>query len=205
MRYTKLDMATTKHTVIYIPGIGDDAKMLQGTLIKKWRLYGIDPVIHEMPWMDTAPFDSKLQRLLKRIDDLTSQGQTVSLVGASAGAGAAINAFAARKTTVNGVVCIAGKVNNPGSIGEDYRRRSPSFIESAQQVQFSLDTLDEVDYRKRVMSRYALFDPIIPREDSIVLGGVNVTVPTFGHSVTIVEQLLFGAPNYLRWLKRLAK
>jgi hypothetical protein len=96
-------------------------------------------------------------------------------------------------------------VNNPDAIGEGYRQRSPSFIESAQQVQFSLDALDEGNYRRRIMSRYALFDPIIPRQDSIVLGGVNITVPTFGHSVTIAEQLLLGAPNYLRWLKQLAK
>ena len=193
------------HSVIYIPGIGDDAKMLQSTLIKRWRWYGVRPIIHEMPWMDQAPFAPKLERLLERIDGLHAQGHVVSLVGASAGAGAAINAFAARREKVNGVVCIAGKVNNPDSIGDGYRRRSPSFIESAVQVQFSLDKLDDGDYRQRVMSRYALFDPVIPREDSIVLGGVNQTVPTFGHSTTIAEQLLLGAPNYLRWLKQLAK
>jgi pimeloyl-ACP methyl ester carboxylesterase len=193
------------HTVIYIPGIGDDIKKLQSTLIKKWRLYGVQPLVHEMPWMDQEPFASKLERLVALIKELHGQDRIVSLVGASAGAGAAINAFAQRSGKVNGIVCIAGKVNNPESIGDGYRQRSPSFIESANQVQFSLDILDEGNYRSRIMSRYALFDPIIPREDSIVLGGVNITVPTFGHSVTIAEQLLLGAPNYLRWLKRLAK
>jgi pimeloyl-ACP methyl ester carboxylesterase len=193
------------HTVIYIPGIGDDIKKLQSTLIKKWRLYGVQPLVHEMPWMDQEPFASKLERLVALIKELHGQDRIVSLVGASAGAGAAINAFAQRSGKVNGIVCIAGKVNNPESIGDGYRQRSPSFIESANQVQFSLDILDEGNYRSRIMSRYALIDPIIPREDSIVLGGVNITVPTFGHSVTIAEQLLLGAPNYLRWLKRLAK
>jgi pimeloyl-ACP methyl ester carboxylesterase len=193
------------HTVIYIPGIGDDIKKLQSTLIKKWRLYGVQPLVHEMPWMDQEPFASKLERLVALIKELHGQDRIVSLVGASAGAGAAINAFAQRSGKVNGIVCIAGKVNNPESIGDGYRQRSPSFIESANQVQFSLDILDEGNYRSRIMSRYALFDPIIPREDSIVLGGVNITVPTFGHSVTIAEQLLLGAPNYLRWLKQLAK
>jgi hypothetical protein len=52
------------------------------------------------------------------IKELHGQDRIVSLVGASAGAGAAINAFAARKNIVNGVVCIAGKVNNPDAIGE---------------------------------------------------------------------------------------
>ena len=194
-----------KHIVIYIPGIGDDVKMLQSTLIKRWRLYGVQPLVHEMPWMDKEPFAPKLERLVALIDDLYDKGHTVSLVGASAGAGAAINAFAARKNKVNGVVCIAGKVNNPNSIGDGYRQRSPAFLESALQVQFSLDILDDGDYRKRTMSRYAVFDPVIPREDSIVLGGINKTVPTIGHSATIAEQLLLGAPNYLRWLKQLTK
>jgi len=193
------------HIVIYIPGIGDDAKKLQGTLIKKWRLYGVQALVHEMPWMDQEPFAPKLARLIALIKELHGQNHIVSLVGASAGAGAAINAFAACKDKVNGVVCIAGKVNNPDSIGNGYRRRSPSFIESAQQVQFSLDALDQRDARTRIMSRYAFFDPVIPREDSIVLGGMNKTVPTIGHAVTIVEQLVVGAPRYLRWLKQLAK
>jgi pimeloyl-ACP methyl ester carboxylesterase len=158
-----------------------------------------------MPWMDEESFAPKLDSLVRIIDKLHEQGQIVSLVGASAGAGAAINAFAARPDKINGVVCIAGKVNNPDSIGGGYRRRSPSFIESALKVQFSLDALDDADARKRIMSRYGFLDPVIPREDSIVLGGMNKTVPTIGHSTTIVEQLLVGAPNYLRWLKQLAK
>lgn len=188
-----------------MPGIGDDAKGLQGTLIKKWRLYGVKSELHEMPWMDQKPFAAKLQQLLARIDELKQQGHIVSLVGASAGAGAAINAFAARPDVVCGVVCIAGKVNNPQSIGQNYRRLSPAFIESALQVQFSLDALDDGNLRRRIMSRFALFDPVVPREDSIVLGGINKTVPTIGHSITIAEQLAIGAPHYLRWLKQLAK
>lgn len=193
------------HTVIYVPGIGDDTKKLQRSLLRFWRIYGVKPIIHEMPWMDTESFAPKLLRLVKRIDDAHAKGDTVSLVGASAGASAVLNAFAARKDKVNGVVCIAGKINNPDTIGERYRRRSPSFIESAMQAQFSLDQLDFDKERKRIMSRYAVFDPVIPQEDSKVAGGINRRVFTIGHTTTIAEQLTLGAPHYLGWLKRLAE
>lgn len=195
----------TKHVVIYVPGIGDDIKKLQSTLVKLWRLCGVQGVVHEMPWMDSEPFAHKFERLLERIDDLHDQGAVVSLVGTSAGAGAVINAFAARKERVNGVVCLVGKINNPDTIGASYRRRSPAFIESALEVQFSLDRLDIDTDRKRIMSRYAMLDGIVPRRDSVIVGGINKTVPSIGHGLTIVSQLLVGAPFYLRFLKRLAK
>ncbi|CAN5337390.1 hypothetical protein BH09PAT4_BH09PAT4_07380 [soil metagenome] len=195
----------TKHVVVYVPGIGDDTGRLQGLLVRLWRLYGVRGIMHEMPWMDGAPFAPKLDQLLQRIDKLHEQGCTVSLVGASAGAGAVLNAFAARKDKVAAVVCLAGKINNPDTIGGAYRRRSPSFVESASEVQFSLDKLDVDTERKRIMSRYAIFDGIVPRQDSVLIGGVNKTVPALGHGVTIISQLLLGAPFYIGWLKTLAK
>jgi pimeloyl-ACP methyl ester carboxylesterase len=161
--------------------------------------------MHEMPWMDSATFAPKLEQLLRLIDRLHEQGCAVSLVGASAGAGAVLNAFAARKDKVGGVVCLAGKINNPDTIGNAYRRRSPSFLESALEVQFSLDKLDVDTDRKRIMSRYAIFDGIVPRQDSILIGGINKAVPSLGHGVTIISQLLLGAPFYMGWLKTLAK
>lgn len=194
-----------KHYVIYIPGIGDDTKGLQAKLINIWKLFGVQPQVFEMPWTGTESFETKLARLLELIDDLSAKGHKVSLVGASAGAGAAINAFAARKDIITGIVCICGKINNPDAIGPRYRKRNPAFIESAMNVQFSLDKLDVDTDRPRILSRYASLDLIVPRADSIVLGGKNQTVYSVGHSTTIATQLVFGASSYLRFLKRLAK
>jgi pimeloyl-ACP methyl ester carboxylesterase len=158
-----------------------------------------------MIWSDGESFAPKLQKLLDKIDELHSRGHKVSLVGVSAGAGAVINGFAARKDKITGVICIAGKINNPEGIGNSYRRRSSAFVDSSYQVQPSLDRLDFVSDRSRIQSRYAIFDPVVPTKDSEVVGGHNKTMPTIGHSTTIATQLLFGAPFFIRFLKQSAK
>jgi hypothetical protein len=158
-----------------------------------------------MQWGNGESFHTKLERLLKLIDDEVSKGQQVSLVGASAGAGAVIHAFAHRKETIHGVICIAGKVNNPDTIGPRYSRGNSAFVESARNVQFSLDKLDFDIERKRIESRYAIYDPVVPREDSEIAGAHNHAVPTVGHSITIATQLLFGAPSFIRFLKRIQR
>jgi hypothetical protein len=191
------------HDVIYIPGLGDVNPRTQRGLIATWRLWGVRPQLFHINWGDGEAFAPKLERLLALIDDIAAKGHTVSLVASSAGAGAAINAFAARKKQINGVVCIAGKVNNPDTIGPRYSDGNPAFVESARQVQFSLDKLDFDTERSRIQSRYAIFDPVIPQRDSEVAGGQNKTVLGIGHSATIATQLLFGAPSFLRFLKAL--
>jgi pimeloyl-ACP methyl ester carboxylesterase len=189
------------HDVIYIPGLGDANPRAQRGLVATWRLWGVRPQLFHINWGNGEAFTPKLERLLALIDENLAQGHTVSLVASSAGAGAAINAFAGRKGRLNGVVCIAGKINSPETIGPRYSTGNPAFVGSARQVQFSLDKLDFDTDRSRILSRYAMFDPVVPRRDSQVAGGRNRTVLSFGHSITIATQLLFGAPSFLRFLK----
>jgi pimeloyl-ACP methyl ester carboxylesterase len=158
-----------------------------------------------MLWESGDSFEPKLHKLLAKIDELYDKGDTISLVGASAGAGAVINAFAARKDKISGVVCICGKINDPEGIGSVYRRRSPAFLDSAYRVQTSLDRLDFAADRRRIQSRYAIFDPVVPTRDSEVAGAHNKTVPSIGHAVTIATQLLLGAPFFIRFLKKTAE
>jgi len=190
-----------KSTIIYVPGLGDANPRGQRWLIRTWRMWGVRPILFHIRWGNGEAFAPKLERLLKLIDDEVAKGRKVSLVGASAGAGAVINAFARRKDKIAGVVCIAGKVNNPGTIGPRYSTGNKAFVDSSRQVQFSLDKLDFDDDRTRIQSRYATFDPVVPQADSQIAGAHNRTVPTVGHSVTIATQLLFGAPGFIRFLK----
>jgi pimeloyl-ACP methyl ester carboxylesterase len=190
-----------QYAVVYIPGIGDDHRGLQGLIIKTWRLYGVEPIMHEMPWMDEAGFQSKLKRLTDKIDTLKAAGYRVSLIGISAGAGAAINAFAARPEAVDGVVCICGKIDRPELIGKIFEKKSPSFLESAQLVKTSLVTLRTANKLARVQSRRSLHERVVKPADSRVQGAQNVVVPGVGHAFTIVTQALFGAPFFLRFLK----
>lgn len=126
---------------------------------------------------------------------------SVSLVCASAGATAAINAYAARPQ-ITAVVSISGKINHPSAVGEGYKRKNPAFWESMQQTPASLDKLN-AKQRGRILSIRAVADPIVPARDSIVQGAQNQVVPTIGHITTIATQLLFGAPYFLRFIKRI--
>ncbi len=191
------------HSVIYIPGIGDTKTTFQEIAAKSWKFWGVKPHTFPMRWADGKPFEPKFQSLLAYIDDLLAKGHLVSLVGASAGASVALNAFAARPQ-IHGVVCISGKVNRPEAIGAWYHRNAPSFVESAHQSQKSLTNLSP-QQRSRITSRYALVDVIVPKRDSHIPGAQNKTVLSIGHSPTIALQLTLGAPNHLRFLKNLPR
>lgn len=174
----------------------------QRKLVSAWRIWGVQPHFIQMNWGDGKPFEPKLNKILAKIDDLHAKGHQVSLVGASAGGGAVINAFAARKEKVASVVTLSGKINDPDGIGTRYSGPNPAFVESAFMVQPSLDKLDFYKDRSRIQSRYAFFDPIVPLSDSKVVGANNNMLPTIGHGFTIATQLLFGAPVFLHWLKQ---
>jgi hypothetical protein len=56
--------------------------------------------------------------------------------------------------------------------------------------------------RARILSRYAVLDERVTRQDSLVPGAHNRLSPTIGHVPTIAAQLILGAPSFLRFLKR---
>ncbi|HSX07144.1 MAG TPA: hypothetical protein VLG92_05490 [Candidatus Saccharimonadia bacterium] len=191
-------------TVIYVPGLGDKRVASQQFAVSMWRLWGVSAMVLPMRWADSEPWDVKQQRLLSKIDEHTLAGKQVALVGSSAGAAAVINAYTLRKSQLVGCVLIAGKVNNPNTIGEQYRQANPAFPTCAQACEKSLTHLSSAD-RKRILSRYALLDLVVPRKDSMIAGAQNRRLHTIGHGFTIGFQLVCGAPGFLHFLKRLAK
>lgn len=187
-----------KHHVIYIPGLGDSKATWQKRAVSLWRLWGVTPHTFQMMWADGEAFDPKFKRLLDLIDESAQNGK-VSLVCSSAGATAAIPAFAARADVVNGVVCIAGKINRPEAIGGGYRRTNPAFVEGAYQVADALNALG--DRRSRILSIRAAFDEVVSARDSYLPGAENRMAITMGHAITIGTQLTFGAPRFLKRIK----
>lgn len=184
--------------IIYILGLGDSKQVQNVNQVRKW--WGVESEIFRVNWGDGKPWEPKFKRLLKLIDKLVKAGNDVAIIGASAGATAAINAFAVRKNKLVGIVLIAGKVNRPQTIGGRYRHQD--FVTSAHAAARALATLNAAD-RQRILSRYALADGIVSRQDSKIPGARNRTVPTVGHAVTIATQLVLGTPGFLRFLKRL--
>src|ERR1019366_397352 len=113
--------------VIYIPGLGDNKAQGQKLVVKWWFIYGVSGRCHQMKWSDGEPFEPKLKRLIAEIDELNSKGYAVSLIGSSAGASAALNAFAERKNVLGGVAIICGKVQNIDTVRPEYFKRNPAF------------------------------------------------------------------------------
>lgn len=192
---------TNKLHVLYLPGIGDAPPgSFQSRAVNYWKHWDIEVEIFELNWSDNVAWLAKFQNLLTRIDELLAEGRPVAIVGVSAGASAAINAFAARKDQIVGVVCIAGKVNRPHTIGPRYRSHNPSFVGSVEATAVSLEQLSPKQ-RQRILSRFALLDGRVARADSRVNGARNRTVPSIGHIFTIASQITLGAPSLIRFLK----
>jgi hypothetical protein len=199
MAYQKSDSALH---VIYIPGLGDHKVGGQQRAVSTWKQWGVTPELFQMKWADGEAWEDKFSRLLDRIDELNDAGTKVALVGASAGASAVINAFAARKDIIVGSVLLSGKVNRPGAVGESFKRNNPAFWTSINDCQKALASLN-TDYRGRILSRYGVLDEMVPYMDSVIKGARNRVAPTAGHAFNIGSQLLVGAPSFIKYLKKL--
>lgn len=190
--------------IIYVPGLGKARPPVQSLLIKTWRLWGVESELIEMDWGGKEPWKEKRKRLSDRIDAAAIQGKSVALVAASAGASAALDAYATKENEVTGVMLISGMVNHPEKIGESYRRRNVAFAASTYDGVKALAALSRGD-RGRIVSTYALLDEFVAPKYSKVEGARNHRSPTIGHVMTIGFQILFGAPLFIRSLKRQAR
>jgi carboxylesterase type B len=154
-----------------------------------------------MDWADKRPFADKLSSLLNHIDELAAGGHQVSLVGESAGASAAIVAYAARPQTVHRVACICGKLRNAQTISTYTYRHNPAFKESMAALETALHSLSS-DQLKRIRSVHPLADPTVPVGDTRIEGTEERTIPTIGHATSIVLGNIFFSWRLVPFLKR---
>jgi hypothetical protein len=196
-------MPKAKHYIVYVPGLGDNKAFVQGILVYVWRLYGVRSVTRTMNWLDPEPFEEKLTRLLVEMDEKLAKGYKVSVVGASAGAGAVLNAFAARSGQISGVVSICGKILHPETVSDYTYRRNPAFKESLAMLPSSLDELGEPE-RRRILSLHPKADPSVPVRDTHIDGAAEKTMPVVGHSVGILTALTIYGPHICKFLKQQA-
>lgn len=175
--------------VIYIPGLGDTRPYGQKFITSLWRVFGLKVHYFPIGWADHDPFESKFKKLLAKIDRLQKKYGAVYLIGVSAGASAAINAFAARPE-VEGVVCISGKIQHPETINPRYFINNPPFKDSIFRVSDSLAKLSPAD-KKQIMSIHPIYDQTVPISHTLIPGSVEKTVPSFGHIMSIYYTIIF--------------
>ena len=171
-----------RHAVIYVPGFGDERSGSQRLVVKLWQLYGIHSEVVIMGWSNHESFESKLKRLVSRIDSLHATGYQVSLVGVSAGATAVINAYTARKDSVHRVVCLCGPLR--GTHTPSGQRGHGAFASSQAKLYSSYHSLSAAQ-RKNILSIRPQADSVVPPEDTKLAGAQQQVIPTAGHVLSI--------------------
>jgi hypothetical protein len=188
-----------KHSIIIIPGLGDKTKPVQ-FLIEHWKIYGLNPIIYSVGWRDgESQFLPKLYKLLSLIDKLKRNGDTVSLIGTSAGGSAVLNAFFERKNVIHKVINICGRLRTGPIKGfrsfKSKTSSSPTFAQSVILAE-SREPFLNLNDRKKIMTVRSMFgDELVPPETTNIDGAHNIRVPMIGHVMSIGAALtIFSKP-----------
>lgn len=192
------------HYILYVPGILDDVAHVQSTLVKLWRVHGVRGGTHVMPWRGQQDYEKSLKSLLSRIDRIRARGHQVSLVGASAGATAVLNAYFERLGKIETVILICPKIHNRDNISTKLVKRNPSFMDSLRLLEKQLPNLSMTD-KSAIFSFVSPSDGLVPYADSAIEGVEESTLPPLRHNAAILYALSFGFVEILPKLKRNAE
>ncbi len=187
-------------SVIYLPGIGDHRPWGQDKIIKTWRLFGLDTSFVPVGWDDNESFNTKVQRLVKKIDKLTKNSDKIVIVGVSAGASAALNTYMLDKDKISAVVFICGKLRGSKDVNPRYYIRSPAFKESLLASEKNIQRLKTAD-RAKMLCLKSNHDGLVPARDSQIEGSVVKTIPAIGHLPSIFFAITFGVPTIAHFIR----
>lgn len=186
-----------KHTIFYIPGLGDGYDRFRSKALRFWTIFGVRAELIPMRWDDDEPYDIKFERVARAVKEASAKNSRVTLIGESAGGSMALNMFVANPT-VNTLITIAG-VNTAATPVAGYRlRRSPAFAESRYRVNESLRRLD-ASRRDAIHTVRATVDNVVRARHSQIDGAHNHRIWAYGHlyTITLCLTLLSGYIVYL--------
>ena len=175
----------TKRAIIYIPGLGDHNSLGQRLALVLWRRPGLRVEFCQMNWNDKQPFQSKLQKILDRIDALSARGYVVSLVGVSAGANITLHAFAQRPEKVHKVALICGAIQDPSAVGENVKHENPAFWQSMLALHDGVLEGLTAEQRQKITSFIPLSDDVVEPKNMVIEGAHQEELPTHGHVKSI--------------------
>lgn len=188
--------------VIFLQGLGDNKPNRVGLncLAWLWGKQGLKITVCHIGWADSEPFNLKLDRLIKDIDSLYSQHAEVSLVGTSAGASLALNAYSLAQEKIHRLVYISGKLRNPENVNPRYFKKNPAFKQSLYLSEANFQKLTDQDKRK-MLYLHALRDTLVPPKLNKPTGIRSRAVLAFGHVVGIFTALIFYSPIIAKFIK----
>jgi pimeloyl-ACP methyl ester carboxylesterase len=187
-----------RHAIVYIPGLGDHNLRGQRAATFLWRRFGVYTEVCQMNWIDKQPFEPKLQKILDRIDQLHARGFSVSLVGVSAGASAAVHVFAKRADVINKLVIICGAIQHPEEVQDVTKRNNPAFWESMLALHAGVLQRLTAEQRERIVSFVPKSDEIVDPKNMRIDGISYQSLPTHGHVASIVYAILIAAKRVAR-------
>jgi dienelactone hydrolase len=175
--------------IIVVTGLGDNGKADE-VATGAWKSEGLDPIIFVPRWENGKGVKPKLARLLKVIDR-ESKKEKIYLMGISAGASLAMNAFIQRLQKVEKMVSLCGRLRMGWSDNlinkklQENTLKVPGFKESVKMAEKGIKKLS-ADDKKRILTVSAeIVDELIPIETSQLNGAKNILIPGIGHLLTI--------------------
>lgn len=182
--------------VIYLTGLGDHS---WDKLVKIWRVFGLKVHYFPIGWSNSEPFSLKLQHICSLIDKLTKDGGKVAIIGVSAGASAAVNAYMERRSQVSAVMFICGKLRGFQAVNRRYFDHNPAFEDSLRASENHVKGLKAEDKTKMLCLKSA-HDGLVPANDSVIEGANIKTIPAVGHLPSIFAAIVFGGPTIARFI-----
>jgi pimeloyl-ACP methyl ester carboxylesterase len=191
------------HHVIYITGLGDQKPLYQPQIINRWKKLGLTPHYHAIGWADGEAFGPKLSRLGAQVDELSANGDLVSLVGISAGAGAALNLYMARRQKITGIVFICGKLIGVDNVNPRYFQENPAFRESLELTQQNIAKLTDED-KAKMLSIRPIYDNVVPIKVMLIPGVKTRTILSALHVPSILLSISIYKVIWINFLKNQA-
>ena len=190
--------------IVYIPGLGDRMPWLvwlQKLALRAWVSPSVKCSVFTFGWSGNDKFNDRLDDLNQHIKTKVKVGHEVVLVGSSAGASAALAAYAEHPEKVRAVVLICGKIHDVPAIPEPLLDYNNVFEEALELLPKKLEKLSD-DKRDHILSMRTKADPIVPEEDTLIRGAHHFAMPMVGHVVGIAYALITQRSRVLRFARR---
>jgi len=162
-----------KHSVILIPALKTNSAIF-GFITKNWHnKYGLSVHILNV-WNTEKDFPLMLEKVVNKIDELSINGGTVSLLGASGGGNMAINAFIQRKGKVNKVINVCGRMRVGKHTDLDISpsdKQLKAYIESIRFLESNIASLSSDDKKKIMTIRPRFGQEFVPVDTVTIDGG----------------------------------
>lgn len=179
--------------VIIVAGLGDNGRELK-IASAGWKKEGLKPIIFLPKWDNNETAKTKLVRLI-RVIDVESKKGPVFLVGISAGASLAMNAFVQRLDKVDKMVSLCGRLRFGWSRGMVKRKlqedtlKHRAFRESVELLTEKVGLLKREELQRIMTVSAKHGDELIPIGTSKLRGATNTLVPTIGHLISIAAAM----------------